>query len=219
MKAKYTIGYIDEDDSQVKTYRRKLKNYGFDVIGYKFTKGMTLDGLMNQVYKSAIDLLMIDYKLNDTNVVSFNGEEVESEIYETKPKFPHIIFTNKVDQAEPFIEDWKIIFDKDVVFEDEISIERFVKVLEKSIEQYRNYVAKKKRLIGNLLDKEASGGLNAKEKDTLLLAQEELFIMDKSRVREAPMQLISFEKLEGLSKTRKEAEDFLKSLIEKNKGK
>lgn len=219
MNAKYTIGYIDEDDTQVKTYRRKLKKHGFDVIGYEFEKGMTLKDLMKQVYLSDIDLLMIDYKLNDTNVVSFNGEEVEREIYETKPKFPHIVFTNKVDQAEPFIEDWKIIFDKEVVFGDDERIERFVTILEKSIEQYRNYVFKKKQQIAALLEKESESGLNAREKDALLLAQEELYIMDKSKIREVPKQIISFDKLEELSKTRKEAEFFLKMLIEKNKNK
>lgn len=107
MATKFRIGYIDEDESQVKLYRRKLQKYGFDVIGYTFNKGMSLQDLMKQVYESDIDLLMIDYKLNETNIVSFNGEVVESDIYDKRPLFPHIIFTNKVEQAEPFISDYE----------------------------------------------------------------------------------------------------------------
>ena len=109
---KYKIGFIEEDINQVKLYRRKLRDFGFDVIGYEFTKGMTLEELMNQVYNSDIDLLMIDFRLNESNIVPFNGDEVERHVYENKPLFPHIIFTKKVDQSEPDVDDIKIIFDK-----------------------------------------------------------------------------------------------------------
>ena len=59
---------------------------------------------------------MIDYKLNEGNIVAFNGDAVESEFYDKRPLFPHIIFTNKVEQAEPFVDDWKILFDKENIF-------------------------------------------------------------------------------------------------------
>ncbi len=67
MEAKYKIGYIDEDIRQVKKYTRRLKDFGFEIIGYDFHQGMSLEELMSQVYKSDIDLLMIDYKLNEKN--------------------------------------------------------------------------------------------------------------------------------------------------------
>ena len=124
MEAKYKIGYIDEDIKQVKKYSRRLKDLGFEVIGYDFYQGMSLEELMSQVYESDIDLLMIDYKLNESNIVAFNGDEVESEFYDKRPLFPHIIFTNKVEQAEPFVEDWKILFDKENIF-----INEFCKIL------------------------------------------------------------------------------------------
>jgi len=217
MEAKYTIGYIDENDQQFKLYKRKLKEYGFKVIGYKFKKRMKLKDLMEQVYKSKIDLLMIDYKLKESNIVSFNGEKVERDIYETKPRFPHIIFTNKVDQAEPFIDDWKLIFDKDEIFGDKENVERFITILTKSIEQYQNFIAKKKKLISDLLEKQMEKKLSAKEKNLLLETQEELLLMDKSKPREAPKQLTTKEKLEDLSKTRIKAEKFLQSLLKKKK--
>lgn len=73
---------------------------------------MTIEELMEQVYSSNIDLLMIDFRLNESNVIPFNGDVVERYVYENKPLFPHIIFTNKVDQAEPDVDDLKLIFDK-----------------------------------------------------------------------------------------------------------
>ncbi|MBB6681441.1 hypothetical protein H4O20_08300 [Aequorivita sp. 609] len=221
MEAKYRIGYIDEDVKQVKKYQRRFRNYGIEIIGYEFYKGMTLDELMHQVYESDIDLLMIDYKLNETNQVTFNGEVVESEFYDKKPLFPHIIFTNKVEQAEPHVEDWKIIFDKDDIFseddEDEKKVQHFITTLFKSIEQYRNHVNKKKVIVTELLEKGEKEGLTASEKDLLISKQEELLALDKSEKNEIPKHLLTEKKLDDLSKTKKDAEDFLQSLIDKRK--
>ncbi len=77
-----------EDINQVKLYRRKLKSFGFEVLGYEISKGMPLEELMEQVYSSEIDLLMIDFRLKEGNILAFNGDEVEREIYEKKPLFP-----------------------------------------------------------------------------------------------------------------------------------
>lgn len=221
METKYNIGYIDEDDQQVKKYQRRFRSFGMEVIGYEFYKGMTLQELMLQVYESDIDLLMIDYKLNETNQVTFNGEEVESEFYEKKPLFPHIIFTNKVEQAEPHVEDWKIIFDKDDIFsdddDDEKKVQHFVTTLKRSIEQYKNYVHKKKVIVSELLEKGEKEGLTASEKDLLLTNQEELNGLDKSEKNEIPKHLLTEKKLDDLSKTKKEAEAFLQSLMDKRK--
>lgn len=221
MEVKYKIGYIDEDSQQVKKYQRRFRDFDIEVIGYEFHKGMSLDELMEQVYNSEIDLLMIDYKLRETNYVAFNGEAVENEFYDKKPQFPYIIFTNKVDQAEPFVEDWSNIFDKDEIFnedkEDKEKVQRFITILKKKIEQYKNHIEKKKEQISELLVKGQDSGLNALEEDKLISLQRELRDLDKTRKKEIPEKLIDSEKLENLSKTRKEAEEFLQALIRKNK--
>lgn len=221
MKTKYKIGYIDENEQQVKKFTRNLRPYGLEVIGYEFYKNMSPESLMDQVYNSDIDLLMIDYKLKETNIVGFNGDVIENLIYNNKPLFPHIIFTSDTDQAEAHVEDWKIIIDKgDVFIEDEVdktNSKRFVKMLTRSIEQYKNYIITRKESLSKLLQKGESEGLNASEKNEVLSLQDELNYLDKSKKSEIPKQLISIENLEALAKNRKEAEEFLQSLINKNK--
>ena len=184
MEAKYKIGYIDEDIKQVKKYSRRLKDLGFEVIGYDFYQGMSLEELMSQVYESDIDLLMIDYKLNESNIVAFNGDEVESEFYDKRPLFPHIIFTNKVEQAEPFVEDWKILFDKENIFSedgnDEQSVKRFVTILTKSIEQYKNHIEKKKDKISILLSKINSAEFSSVDENELINLQKELMNLERT---------------------------------------
>ena len=220
MKTKYTIGYIDENPNEVNTYARRLRPFGFNVIGFEFTKGMSFNELMTQVYNANdIDLLMIDFNLKGSNIVAFDGDKVESDFYDKKPRFPHIIFTSDTEYAEGFVEDLKIIFDKEDVFEDKETIQKFVTMLEKSILQYRNHIDKKKTLISELLVKGEEEGLSSSEQDSLISLQRELGDLDKTKKKEIPEKLISFEKLDDLSKTRKEAEAFLQSLIEKSKKK
>ncbi len=219
MEAKYKIGYIDEDVNQLRLYNRKLRDYGFEVIGYEFKKGMALNELMAQVYNSDIDLLMIDFRLNESNIIPFNGDAVERHIYENKPLFPHIIFTNKSDQAEPAVDDLKIIIDKEAVFpvdEDASKTQHFISVLTKSIEQYKSLVFKKKSVIAELLEKEKSRDLSAVEQDLLLSTQRELQNLDKSKLKAIPEQLTSVETLDKISKARQEAEEYINSLIEKD---
>lgn len=220
MDMQYKIGYIDEDINQVKLYKRKLRDFGFEVIGYEFQKGMTLDELMEQVYSSDIDLLMIDFRLNESNIVPFNGDAVEREIYEKKPLFPHIIFTNKADQAEPDVDDLKIIFDKEVVFpssdeSDNTHTRRFIDTLTKSIEQYKRHISKRKGIIAELLEKEQKESLSIDEKNLLLSTQRELLSLDKIRISEVPENLTSIDSLDKITKAKQDAEAYIKSLLEK----
>jgi len=218
MEKTYKIGYIDENDQTVKQFIRNLRPYGIEVIGYDFTKGMTPEALMEQVYASDIDLLMIDYKLAESNIVGFDGDQIEHLIYTNRPQFPHIIFTSDTQQAENHVEDWKIIFDKaDVLFtdEDKDKTNRFINMLTRSIDQYRNLVDSKKNRLSALLSKGHEAGLNAAEKSEVLSLQDELNNLDSTKVIEVPKQMVSIENLESLEKTRKEAEEFLQSLIEK----
>lgn len=221
METKYRIGYVDEDVKQVRKYQRRFRKFGFEVVGYDFTQGMTIDDLMEQVYNSNIDLLMIDYKLDESNLVVFNGEAVESAIYDAKPLFPHIIFTNKKDDAEPHVEDWKIIFDKDEIFsegeDDDKKVQHFITTLERSIEQYRKHIQRRKNEISNLLEKGKIQKLNPDEKHNLLKLQKELKVIDPSNDIEVPEYLLLSENLSDVDDLKNEAEEFLKNLIDKKK--
>jgi len=221
MDIKYKIGYIDEDLNQVKKYQRRFRKFGIEVIGYDFENGMSFEALMKQVYNSDIDLLMIDYKLNETNKVTFNGEAVESDFYDKKPLFPHIIFTNKVEQAEPHVEDWKLIFDKDDIFSedenDDKKVQHFITTLIKSIEQYKNHIEKKKKTVSELLEKGETELLSTIEKDKIVSIQRELQNLYKVNINEVPEYIVNSKNLDEIEKTRKDAENFLQSLIKKRK--
>jgi hypothetical protein len=209
---KYKIGYIDEDPTQVNKYERDLRAY-FDIIGYEITKGLPMDDLINQVYQSDVDLLMVDYLMVNKGVLTYNGDEVARTYEEIKPRFPVVIFTNEETQAFPHVDNVNNIYDKADVKND---VKHFAEKITKTIELYKNYVSKRKDLINQLIEKGGSEGLTAAEKHTLIQTQQELLSLDK-RSTEVPMQLLDEKKIDSLSKTTKEAEEFLKSLINRKK--
>jgi len=209
---KYKIGYIDEDPKQVERYERKLRDQ-FDVIGYDIEKGMPLEVLIKKVYDSNIDLLMVDYLMVDKGILTYNGDEVVRKYEEIKPRFPLLIFTNEEAQAFPQVDNPNIIYEKSIVQND---INRFVEIINKNINVYKGYIKKRKDAINNLLEKAEKEGLTSIEKHTLLENQVELKNLDKWS-NEVPYQLLDEIKLDDLSKTRKEAEEYLESLIRKSK--
>jgi len=209
---KYKVGYIDEDPSQFKKYERELREY-FDVVGYDITRGLTLDALIDQVYKSDIDLLMVDYLMVNQGILTYNGDEVARAYAEIKPRFPVIIFTNEEAQAFPHVDDPNSIYDKAEVKD---NLKHFSEKVIKTIQHYQNYVTKRKDIIGTLLEKGEKEGLSAEETHSLIEAQQELSMLDK-RSNEVPLQLLEQKKIDDLSRTTKEAEEFLESLIKKKK--
>ena len=212
----YKIGYIDEDLEQVKKFTRILKEHELDIIGYDIRQGMLIDELIEQIYTSDIDLLMIDYLLNGTGILTFNGDEVARLYSEIKPSFPYIIFTSHEEDAFNHTDNPNIIYEKEMAT-DGNKVGRFVEVIKKNIETYQSYIQTRKSTIETLINKGEGIGLNGYEEDQLLTAQMELNSLDTRTKKEVPLQLMSNEKLDDISKTRKEAQAFLQSLIENNK--
>lgn len=208
----YKVGYIDEDPEQVIRYERKLRDY-FDVIGYNIEKGLSLEDLLKQIYKSDIDLLLVDYLMVDKGIVSYNGDEVVRAFEEIRPRFPMLIFTNERAQAFPQVDNPNIIYDKGWAQE---NISVFVEIINKNIKVYKDYIQKRKDNILKLIEKGEKKGLSASEKSELIQSQLELKNLDKWAT-EVPYQLIDEKKLEDLSKTRKDAEEYLESLLKRKK--
>ena len=212
---KYKIGFIDEDKDQVDTYERRLRKKDFEVIGYQIERGITLDNLLQQVYASEIDLLMVDYLLSDRGILDFNGDEVVRQYQKIKPGFPTIIFTNLETQAFPKVDNPNIVYEKEMTGKDHIN--KFAEILRKNILLYQEYIQERKNTIAGFSEKAIKEGLNAKDRHLISVAQFELQNLDKWATPEAPMQLLDIDKVENLTEMTKEAEALLEELIKNKK--
>jgi len=205
----FRIGYVDEDPKEAQKIERNLREY-FEVITYDIQKGLPKQDLLEQIYSSEIDLLMVDYLMKDRGILAYNGDEVVRDYEEIKPDFPMIIFTHNENQAFPQMDDVNIIYDKKILNEDK---EHFVEIIKKNILIYQKYIEKRKKQIENLLIKrETEEGLNAKEKDDLFRLQLELNRLDPRMHEETPSQLLSDMNLDHLADVTRDAQELLKIL-------
>lgn len=209
---KYSIGFVDEDPQEIRRYANRLEPVGFNVIDYGIEKGLKLDELLNRIYDSEIDLVMVDFLLNERGILGFNGDQVIREFKKIKPEFPMIIFTSKDKQAYPAVDDVNLIYDKARIRDDDAELQRFITVLSKNIEKYRNDIKQREDRIKELIAKRESGEeLDAEEKSNLYRLQFELSNLDQ-RTKETPDQLLVDLKLDQLSTTADEAAELLRNL-------
>lgn len=207
--AKYRIGYVDESVDEFKKFERMLRD-DFELVQYKVVKELPLPDLIDQIYDSKVDLLLIDFLMVDSGLVTFNGDDVAREYEKIMPRFPMIIFTNQEAQAFPDVDDPTMIYSKN-----QTNVPHFTAILTRSIQNYQNILKRHTDIINALIEKGEKEGLSAEEKHTLLSTQLDLKNFDKRSV-EVPYQLLNEKTIDDISKTRKDAEEYLKSLIEKN---
>ncbi len=208
----FTIGYIDEDPLQVKKYKRKLED-SFNFVQYDIPKGISKEDLIEQIYHSDIDLLLVDYLMTDKGFLTFNGDEIARDYEKIKPRFPIIIFTNRSDDAFPKVDNPNIIYSKDLLINNK---DYFIEVLKKNITVYKDYINERKIKINELIEKQEQTELTSDEKHVLVQNELELKNLDKKSVG-VPYQLLNEERIEHLAETVKKAEEFLESLLKQKK--
>ena len=93
------LGYLDENKGNRNTFYRVFKK-DFDVVMLDdFAKVFTLDLLLKEIDKQEIQVLAVDYKLADSGVVQYDGDQVLNAINERKRYFPVFMMTSYVDAA------------------------------------------------------------------------------------------------------------------------
>jgi hypothetical protein len=160
---KYKIGYIDEDKADVDTFKLYAKN-DFDITAFDLDRNTTLDSLFQDILKSDVSALVIDYNLRETNIIKFNGDEVVNKVKEELHNFPLFILTSHEDDALDAVEDVDIVYEKDSMNDKK---DMLIKRIRTKIEHYyRNLENAEKELL-DLIDKKDKDGLNALEEDRL----------------------------------------------------
>ena len=205
----YRIGYIDEDQNAINLCRRKLRNHDIEVVNYEVGADTSLDDLIEEILKSDVDLLLIDFLL-ETN--DFNGDSIEHRLDEISPLFPRMIFTNNNNDAENYIQDWERIQSKDRLQSD--NVERFCDFLKKKIDSSRSKIDERKAKLKELLEKGEDDGLSPQEMSALEKTKH--YLLDSSLNPDAigKQDLLKKENIEQLRQAKRQAEEFIKQLMQ-----
>lgn len=205
------LGYLDENKGNRNTFYRVFKK-DFDVVMLDdFAKVFTLDLLLEEIDKQEIQVLAVDYKLADSGMVQYDGDQVLDAINERKRYFPVFMMTSYVDAAVQKVYNTFLVNDKDGLNNPQ-TVELLKSQIAGSVESYHRIVKEKEQRVKTLEAKQdGAEGLTEEEEQELLNLHIEMTKIDPVANPLSPdkMQTSS---LKDLKKTVSLSEEILKSL-------
>ena len=162
------LGYLDENKGNRNTFYRVFKK-DFEVVMLDdFEKVFTLDKLLAVIDKQEIQVLAVDYKLSESGVVDYDGDQVLETINERKRYFPVFMMTSYVDAAIQKVNNTFLVNDKDGL-NDTKTVDLLKNQITGAVESYHRTVHEKEERMRELEAKQASAdGLTDKEEQELL---------------------------------------------------
>ncbi len=162
------LGYLDENKGNRNTFYRIFKK-DFEVIMLDdFEKVFTLDLLLKEIDKQEIQVLAVDYKLADSGVVQYDGDQVLEAINEHKRYFPVFMMTSYVDAAIHKVNNTFLVNDKDGLSDPKI-VELLKSQIAGSVESYNRIVSGIEQRTKELETKQNTGLSKAEETELLNL--------------------------------------------------
>lgn len=182
----YTIGLIDDEETQLKTIRRTIKtNAGngekYDFKTYLISDNATdfvekvFEDVINDIREMKLSSLIVDYKLI-VKTSKIKGTDIFKKIKDEVPKFPVIILTEVVEEStEPdFVDADKVYKKKDFYkIESEYSKEKVFNIFD----SMRKYIGQRDKLqltIDDLKQKLSKGSLGREAIGSILALESQL---------------------------------------------
>lgn len=162
------LGYLDENKGNRNTFYRVFKK-DFEVVMLDdFTKVFTIEQLLEEIDKQNIQVLAVDYRLADSGVVQYDGDQVIKAIDEHKRYFPVFMMTSFVSAAIQKVNNAFLVNDKDGLNDDK-TVELLKAQIAGSVEAYQRIVNEKEQRTKALEAKQnATEGLSDDEEKELL---------------------------------------------------
>ena len=205
------LGYLDENKGNRNTFYRVFKK-DFDVVMLDdFAKVFTLDLLLEEIDKQEIQVLAVDYKLADSGVVQYDGDQVLDAINERKRYFPVFMMTSYVDAAIQKVNNTFLVNDKDGLNNPQ-TVELLKNQIAGSVESYHRIVKEKEQRVKTLEAKQdGAEGLTEEEEQELLNLHIEMTKIDPVANPLSPEKMQT-SSLKDLKKAVSLSEEILKSL-------
>jgi hypothetical protein len=162
---KYTIGYVDESDEDVRLFSR----FADEIFNIKdFTPIPNLDELVGDILNSNIDALIVDYDLKEENPeIGYYGESIIDKVLLVKEGFPVFIFTSHDEEGEITEQsnDVDIVIDKEDMSNNK---NKLLKRIKQKIDNYYKQIETKEKRLLELLKKKNEEELTVDEEDELI---------------------------------------------------
>lgn len=162
----YKIGYIDENEGWKSTFYHAFAD-DFEVILFDLNEKTTAESLVEEIFSQPLDMLVIDFLLDETGILDFNADKIVELIQNRNLYYPLIILTSNETDALDHIENVNLINGKDMLSsEDDTSKKHILKhKFTKIIESYKLKLGASENKLSELEIKRNDIGLSPTEED------------------------------------------------------
>ena len=158
----YKIGYVDEDSGQRNSFYHYLKN-DFEVILFEITEETELESLAEEILNSFIDLLVLDFRLDENGLIDFNADKIVEKLLEVNKHYPLVILTSHEVDALDHIPNANLVNGKDEMLGHKLDI--FKQKLSKIAHDYKVTIETKQQELEELERKREIEELLPNEED------------------------------------------------------
>lgn len=157
----FRIGYIDEDEGWQNSFYQKLKE-DFDVKLFEITKETSKESLVEEIFESALDVLVLDFRLDENDLLDFNADEIIEKIQQINLHYPLIVLTSYEEDALDNVENANLVNDKEMLQSKNNILKRKLSSIASG---YKEKIESAKKNLQRLEKRRAAAGLNSSEED------------------------------------------------------
>lgn len=158
----YKIGYIDEEEPQRNSFYQFLKD-DFEIELFDITEETEPESLVQDIFNSALDILVLDFRLDESGLVNFNADRLIELIQEKNLYYPLVVLTSHELDALDHIKNANLINGKTEMLGEKVEV--FIQKLKKIAGDYKTDVTSNEKELSELEQKRLKEGLDTAEED------------------------------------------------------
>tara|TARA_B100000780_G_C21108003_1_gene447547 strand:- start:1546 stop:2175 length:630 start_codon:yes stop_codon:yes gene_type:complete len=158
----YKIGYVDEDKGQRNSFYHFLKD-DFEVVLFEITEETESKSLAEEILASSLDMLVLDFRLDENGLIDFNADELIEKIQEINKHYPLVIITSHELDALDHIPNANLVNGKDEMLGAKIDI--FKQKLNKIAVSYKATIDSSQAELEELEKRRETEGLAPDDED------------------------------------------------------
>lgn len=158
----FKVGYIDEEEPQRNSFYQFLKD-DFEIKLFDIEEDTEAENLVNDIFNSALDILVLDFRLDENGLVNFNADSLIELIQERNLYYPLVILTSHELDALDHIKNANLINGKAEMLGEKVEV--FKQKLRKIAGDYKIELTNNEEELSLLEKKRESAGLDSAEED------------------------------------------------------